>query len=59
VLRMSDSSWEIKPQNLPTMRDLDFLAAELDAIDATLARLDQPDGPELTQHNTHNPFGAN
>ncbi|MGH1502535.1 MAG: hypothetical protein ACRBI6_03210 [Acidimicrobiales bacterium] len=30
------------PQPLPTMRDLDDLAAELDAVDRTLADLDAP-----------------
>ena len=31
------------PERLPTMADLDDLAAELDVVDATLADLDRPD----------------
>lgn len=30
------------PDGLPTMADLDALTAELDQVDATLVRLDQP-----------------
>lgn len=33
------------PERLPTMADLDELAAELDGVDATLADLDRPAPP--------------